>query len=67
MHVFRDRGQGKLIALIAQVNLIQFNFNRIKIMDSELNSATELRRWLTSHGGFIHPLVSLSQGARSNM
>jgi hypothetical protein len=31
-------------------------------MDSELNSATELRRWLTSHGGFIHPLVSLSQG-----
>ncbi|KAG2369168.1 SET domain-containing protein [Suillus spraguei] len=28
----------------------------------EPNSTAELRRWFTTHGGFIHPFVSLSQG-----
>ncbi|KAG1803172.1 uncharacterized protein BJ212DRAFT_1396542 [Suillus subaureus] len=28
----------------------------------EPSSTADLRRWLTTHGGFIHPFVSLSQG-----
>ncbi|KAG0700717.1 hypothetical protein DFH29DRAFT_607381 [Suillus ampliporus] len=31
-------------------------------MSTEPSTAADLKRWLTSYGGFFHPLVSLSQG-----
>jgi hypothetical protein len=50
-----------------QTNSIIIQINHLKLMEPSCSgSAADLGQWFTSYGGYIHPSVSLSQGAPSN-